>query len=204
VTAAIIDTGRRPPGALPAFAKIARDWDPVHEVFAAKIMPGEYYVTRNDEAIVTVLGSCVSACVRDVASGTGGMNHFMLPGNESNEEQASGKQGPPERFGVFAMASLLSQLASLGIPGDHLEVKLFGGSRVITGESDIGRRNIEFVRQYATRHQLNITAEDLGGECPRKIMFFPSTGRVLVRRLRSLQHRAVMEREHSYHETKAG
>ncbi len=47
---------------------------------AVKVLPGEYYVSADDEAIVTVLGSCVAACIRDVRLGVGGLNHFMLPG----------------------------------------------------------------------------------------------------------------------------
>ena len=45
----------------------------------AKLLPGDYYVTREDEVLDTVLGSCVSACIRNPRLRIGGMNHFMLP-----------------------------------------------------------------------------------------------------------------------------
>lgn len=67
------------PRVLPGFEHINRYWDSVHQAAAAKLLPGEYYVTVEDEIIVTVLGSCVSACIRDPIRGIGGMNHFMLP-----------------------------------------------------------------------------------------------------------------------------
>ena len=51
---------------------------------AVKILPGEYFATTRDLVVVTVLGSCVSVCLRDRRSGIGGMNHFMLPGNDEH------------------------------------------------------------------------------------------------------------------------
>ena len=36
-----------------------------------KVFPGEFYVTsKPDEVLVTVLGSCVSACIRDRRTGS--------------------------------------------------------------------------------------------------------------------------------------
>ena len=70
---------------LPGFDNINRYWDRKHEMAAAKILPGEYYVTNHEEIITTVLGSCVSACVRDRVLGIGGMNHFMLPESEGGQ-----------------------------------------------------------------------------------------------------------------------
>lgn len=61
------------------FEAINRYWDQENQIIAAKLMPGDYYVTNQDEMLTTVLGSCVAACIRDVVTGVGGMNHFMLP-----------------------------------------------------------------------------------------------------------------------------
>ena len=41
-----------------------RYFDPTFGVEAAKILPGEYYVTSRDMLLVTVLGSCVAACIQ--------------------------------------------------------------------------------------------------------------------------------------------
>ena len=67
------------PPSIAGFEHVNRYVDREHGVIAAKILPGEYYVTQEDELITTVLGSCISACIRDKESGMGGMNHFMLP-----------------------------------------------------------------------------------------------------------------------------
>lgn len=67
------------PRALPGYEHINRYWDRLHDRYVAKILPGEYYVTLQGELVATVLGSCVSACIRDRKLGIGGMNHFMLP-----------------------------------------------------------------------------------------------------------------------------
>ena len=50
------------------------------------IQPGEYYVTKKDEIIATVLGSCISVCIKDEKNQIAGMNHFMLPGDFAMEE----------------------------------------------------------------------------------------------------------------------
>src|SRR6185369_14888847 len=52
---------------------------------AVKLLPGEYFSTDRDIVLVTVLGSCVTACIRDRTSGIGGMNHFMLPRGDSSD-----------------------------------------------------------------------------------------------------------------------
>ncbi|MFL6605253.1 MAG: hypothetical protein ACJ8R9_28515, partial [Steroidobacteraceae bacterium] len=67
------------PATLPGFGHVQRIWDRHNDRWAARILPGEYFVTRSDEIITTVLGSCISACVRDPGLRIGGMNHFMLP-----------------------------------------------------------------------------------------------------------------------------
>ena len=57
-----------------------RFFDAASAAWMVKVFPGEFYVTKKtDEVLVTVLGSCVSACIRDPFAGIGGMNHFMLP-----------------------------------------------------------------------------------------------------------------------------
>lgn len=145
-----------------------------------KVQPGEYYVSAHGEAIVTVLGSCVSACIRDVRIGVGGMNHFMLPGAERD----AGVSSASARYGVFAMEVLINHLFKLGARREHLEAKVFGGGRVVASmtSSDVGARNARFVREYLALEHIPLVAEDLLDECARKVVFFPATGRVLVRR----------------------
>ncbi len=187
------------PQVLPGFERIARYWDPKLERLAAKILPGEYFVTLAGEIIVTVLGSCVSACVRDPAIGVGGMNHFMLPESESG---AWGSARPDAslvtRYGNFAMESLVNEVLKRGGRRERLEVKLFGGGRVLAGMTDVGERNIAFVRHYLRAERLTAAVEDLGGLHPRKVYFDPRSGRVRVRYLRVLQNDTITKRELEY------
>ena len=136
--------------ALPQFAHIARYWHVDHQCFAARLLPGEYYVTRHAEIVATVLGSCVSACVRDTRLNIGGMNHFMLPHDGSNGESAwSAETGAATRYGNIAMDRLIRDILDLGGRREDLEIKLVGGGRVLAEvTSDIGARNIEFVHDY--------------------------------------------------------
>lgn len=186
-----------PPPAVPGFEGIRRYWDNVHGCYSAKILPGEYYVTTAEEMVVTTLGSCVSACARDPLIGVGGMNHFLLPIRGS--DRAVHPDDPfslETRYGVHAMESLINALLRLGAKRERLEVKLFGGGSVIPGmTSDVGLQNSEFAVEYAEREGLTIVASDIGGPYPRKIQYFPRTGRARSKKLYKLQNTTVRERE---------
>ena len=52
---------------------------------AVKVLPGEYFVSAEDIVIMTVLGSCIAACIWDGRARLGGMNHFMLPDGDGSE-----------------------------------------------------------------------------------------------------------------------
>ena len=194
---------RRPP-AIPGFQGVQRMWDSRAQCWIARVLPGEYYVTRHDEAISTVLGSCISACIRDPALSVGGLNHFMLP--EDSGERAGGESdrwldpivGLSTRYGSHAMERLINALIKLGARRDRLEVKLFGAGRILASATEVGERNIEFVRNYLKTEGLNCAAEDLGDVVPRRVLYFPRTGRVRVKRLRSLQATSIVERESRY------
>jgi len=188
------------PAILPGFEHILRTWDARQNTCASRILPGEYYVTKTNEMITTVLGSCVSACIRDPLSGVGGMNHFMLPGcTTKNMDQWGGDNCLETRYGIAAMETLINDLLKLGSRKDRLELKLFGGGNVMAMDiNGVGDRNVQFVRQFVKTEGLPVVAEDLGEPYPRKVNYFPKTGKVMVRRLRSLQNQAVVDREKSY------
>jgi chemotaxis protein CheD len=187
------------PKALPQFTHIKRYWDRQADAFAAKLLPGEYYVTLAGEMIVTVLGSCVSACVRDRASGLGGMNHFMLPLDRSSGESAwSEAASAATRYGNVAMEHLINDLLKQGARRQTLEFKLVGGGRVLDAMTDVGAGNIDFVRQYMKMEGFQVVGEDLGDIYPRKVHYFPANGKVRVQKLMTLRNAAVVEREKRY------
>lgn len=166
-------------------------------VQAAKIMPGEYYVTRRDMLLVTTLGSCVSACIRDKSNGIGGMNHFMLPEN-TNEQ--SGWGALSTRYGAYAMEVLINQLIQLGAKRSNLEAKLFGGGAVIKNMSitNVGERNAQFGMDYLKNEGIPVIAKDLLDIYPRKVYFFPTTGKVLLKKLRNMHNETIVQRESEY------
>ncbi len=187
------------PEALAGFEHVTRYWDSLHESFAAKILPGEFYVTYHPELVVTVLGSCVSACVRDPLRGFGGMNHFMLPAQaEDSASDWSADLSTTTRYGNFAMERLLNELLKRGSVRRNLEVKIFGGGQVLAGMTDIGRLNVAFVREYLAAEGLRVVAEDVEDVYPRKVYYFPRTGRVRVLKLKKLANDTIVRRERDY------
>ena len=171
-------------------------YDRTFDCDAAKILPGEYYYTAKDMLIVTVLGSCVSACIRDRVKGLGGMNHFMLPdgGDPGNPVSAS------MRYGTYAMEVLINDLLKAGARRENLEAKVFGGGAVLRGFSamNVGERNAAFVINFLKTERIPVLAEDLNDIYPRKVYFFPRTGKVLVKKLMQTHNDTLAKRELDY------
>lgn len=162
---------------------------------AAKIGPGEFYATQRDMVIVTVLGSCVSACLRDPDAQVGGMNHFMLPHHGSDP---GGPVSESARYGAYAMEVLVNNLLALGAKRSRMQAKIFGAGRIVPGMSDIGAKNAKFAIEYLERERIPILAQDLGRDEASKVYFFPQSGKVLLKRLKSLRNNTVVERDLSY------
>lgn len=187
---------RHPPPPLRGHEHIKRYWDQTRDCFAAKILPGEFYVTTQDELITTVLGSCISACIRDPDAGVGGMNHFMLP--HSNDVTDWGGASLAARYGNHAMEALINEIIKAGGDRRRLEVKAFGGGNVVSGMTSVGSKNADFFHQFVDIEELRLVSADLGGLYPRKVVFFPRTGKAHIRKLRSQHNDTIVRREESY------
>ena len=168
---------------------------------AAKILPGEYFVSEQGVLLVTVLGSCVAACIRDTESGIGGMNHFMLPDDGGRETV-----GTSARYGTYAMEVLINHLLKLGARRNRLEAKVFGGGAVMASlaSSNVGARNAEFVLDYLKIEKIPVVAKDLLDSYPRKVYYFPDTGRVLVKKLHRVHNETLFSRERDYKDRLSG
>lgn len=171
-------------------------YDRLFDCEAAKILPGEYYCTDKDMVIVTVLGSCVSACIRDNITGIGGMNHFMLPDGGGDDSVVSESM----RYGAYAMEVLINQLLKSGARRANLEAKIFGGGNVLRAftTTNVGERNANFVKHFLKEENIRVMGEDLNDIYPRKVYFFPRTGRVLVKKLKEMHNNTIVIREQSY------
>ena len=172
-----------------------RYFDPTFGAEAVKVLPGEYFVTTTDMLLVTVLGSCVSACIRDAEKGIGGMNHFMLA--ESAEQSPNSASA---RYGTYAMEILINHMLKLGARRGCLEAKVFGGGRVVASlpSSNVGERNSRFVLDFLDTEGIVVSAQDLLDVHPRKVYYFPATGRVFVKKLARMHNDTLLRRESEY------
>jgi chemotaxis protein CheD len=172
-----------------------RYFDRHFSVDAVKLLPGEYFATTANLALVTVLGSCVSACIIDRDKGIGGMNHFMLA---SAEGPAAGTASA--RYGTYAMEVLINHLYKLGARRGHLSAKVFGGGQVMAslGSARVGEKNARFVLDYLKTEGIQVLSQDLLDVYPRKIYFFPASGRVLVKKLLRQHNETLARREREY------
>jgi chemotaxis protein CheD len=181
------------------FEHLTSRWDTRFEAKVVTLHPGDYYVAEQGEFIATVLGSCVSACIRDTRLGIGGMNHFMLPMDESTGNNAWAQVASAgTRYGNVAMEILINGILKRGGHRDDLEVKLVGGARVLDLQMDIGARNVQFVRDYARAEGFRVLAEDLGGQHPRKVIYDSRSGTVRVKQLARTERSHVVDDERQY------
>jgi chemotaxis protein CheD len=170
-------------------------YDQTFKTNALLVHPGDYFTTRDSQImVVTLLGSCVSACVRDREQKIGGLNHFLLP-----EPSGSVITSASNRYGSYAMERLINDILKQGGRRENLEVKLFGGSHLIQNGLNIGQSNIDFIRTYMKTEQIRVVSEDLGGTFARRIHYWPTSGRVM--RLMIEQQTKIIQQETNYQQT---
>ena len=156
------------------------------------VMPGTLYVTDSRECITTILGSCSSVCLRDPIRNIGGLNHFMLPGSLNDRSTDS------NTYGHFAMSELIKNMRYLGASISQCEAKIFGGGCMFPNGQEIGSRNIAFTTAYLQNLDIDITSEDVGLSFSRRIRFYNDSGKVMVKRLRSLHNKQISRQERDY------
>ena len=182
------------------FSHVTQFWDAKNTSWAVKILPGEFFISKNGGEIAAVLGSCIAACIRDTVLGIGGMNHFMLP--EPQEKSTDVWGGNPttheSRYGNWAMEYLINGIIKRGGRKENLEVKLFGGGQMIASMSDIGQRNIIFAYNYLNSEGLNIASSDVGDVYARKVLYFPDTGKVKLKRINNSSNSPLIQRDTNY------
>ena len=175
-----------------------RYFDRDFHVETVKILPGQFHAAAGDGegSISTLLGSCVSTCLWDPVERIGGMNHFMLPG----EPDAASPWAVSARFGVYAMEVLINRMVRLGADRRRFVAKVFGGARVVQAFEtlDVGAKNSEFVLDFLREEGIQLLAQDLLGVSPRKVHFFPATGKVRLRKLHQLADDTVHRQEREY------
>ncbi|RZL11268.1 MAG: chemoreceptor glutamine deamidase CheD [Rubrivivax sp.] len=157
---------------------------------AVKILPGEYFVFSEDLLIMTTLGSCIAVCLWDRVAKVGGMNHFMLPDN-------GGSGNDSGRYGSFAMELLVNEMMKMGGNRMNFEAKVFGGGAVLSGMNslNVGERNTTFVMDYLKTERIPVVSKDVMDVYPRKVCFFPHSGKAMVKRLAPSNPEAIVAQE---------
>ncbi len=173
-------------------------FDPYFEQEAVKILPGSFYVTGRDMILVSVLGTSVCACIRDAYAGVGGLCHFMLPEPKSDR----GWEAIAYQYGKQAIDALMTQLFKSGARKNRLEAKIFGACDALTSPSGhpMGLYNSRFVERFLDQEAIPIVSKDLMDAYPRKIYFFPCTGKVLVKKLKKLNNTTLLDREAQHYQ----
>jgi chemotaxis protein CheD len=157
---------------------------------AVKILPGEYFVYNEDLLLMTTLGSCIAVCLWDRQAKVGGMNHFLLPDNDQDQVNSG-------RYGSFAMELLINELLKMGASRLTLEAKVFGGGAVLAGmhSLNVGERNTLFVLDYLKTERIPVVSKDVMDVYPRKVCFFPYSGKAMVKRLATSNPSAILAQE---------
>ena len=178
------------------FGHIRRIQDTRFPYEVAVILPGEFFVSQEPKVVYTVLGSCISVCLRDPFVSVGGMNHFMLaaPTNSGSHDNWSDSG----RYGSFAMEMLINEILNRGGKKNRLEAKVFGGGKIYDGNIDIGVKNAAWALDYLEREGIPLIKADVGDVCPRKVYFFSDSGKVLLKKLDRVVAQALAEEEGQY------
>lgn len=182
------------------FEQVSRYWDPKHKYVIAKILPGEFYVSKQKELISTTLGSCIAACIWDPLINIGGMNHFLLPVKAGEDVSMDSNKIISEatRYGNFAMESLINALLTKGASRQRLRAKVFGAGNVMKQRLTVGEKNIAFILDYLGQENIELVSQDLGGRTARKVLFDPLSGRAWVRSFVNMHNDTLLKREQNY------
>lgn len=175
------------------YSSPGRYYDQVTKQTVVKVMSGDYYASSNhNEMLMTILGSCIAVCIYDPITNTGGMNHFLLPGDESSPNSS--------RYGVNAMELLINKLLHFGCCKKNLQFKIFGGANVLNklSSADIGIKNIKFIENFIKKEGYTLVSKDVGGKEPRRIHFYPTSGKVMLRKLTQVADLKVIDEEIAY------
>lgn len=142
---------------------------------------GDLGATANADAEIKTmaLGSCIAVIILDPKTRAVGMVHIALPDSSLQVSRRVFKPGYFADTGIMALLEEMKKLGSSGILSE-MYVKLAGGAKVIKGEGvlDIGRRNIEALREILGENNVRPVAHDLGGFTSRTVSVEVNTGTV--------------------------
>ncbi|NOZ59810.1 MAG: chemotaxis protein CheD [Euryarchaeota archaeon] len=128
------------------------------------------------------LGSCVGVALFDSSCKVGSLAHIMLPtsrGYEPVDNRA--------KYADTAIPMALEEMEKLGASRSRIVAKIAGGAKMfsfIPKDDYIGRKNVLAVKQALKKEDIEIVAEDTGGNVGRTVEFDTSSGTLLVKTAR--------------------
>lgn len=170
------------------------------------IKPGEWFVTKDDVIITTLLGSCVSACLFDPVRKVAGMNHFLLSNNRYSQtlpicETEAGK------YGIQSMELLMKEMRKLGASRNNMKAKAFGGAKLMTNNQNagnflcVGEINVRFIKEFLMNQKIPLISSDLGRKTGRVIFFDTQDYSVKLKELSPDAEKDIRTRDKSYWES---
>lgn len=158
---------------------------------------GGYHVSKSPTVVKTVLGSCISVCLYEKELKVGAMNHFMLPSVKDISDYNN------TRYGIFAMEVIVNEVIKMGGKRKNMQAKIFGGGHVLDnmGTStilNVPEKNIAFAKAFLQNEGIPIVKEDIGGNLPRKVFYFLTENRALVKHLERSSREFSVQKEIEY------
>ena len=149
------------------------------EISLINVGIGDLKVGFKGDLIRTVLGSCVGICLYDECNVVGGLSHILLPNSK-------GDMSMPQKYADTAIPLLIKTMIECGADSNNLTAKLIGGAQMFAFAnspiiSEIGINNIKKVKEILDNLNIDILAEDLGGDFGRTVDFFVHSGTIIVK-----------------------
>ncbi len=136
-------------------------------------------VAMSPNILRTILGSCVGICIYDPKVKIGGLSHIMLPTSKKPSHNI-------KKYADTAIPLMIDEMLALGAGRERMIAKLAGGATMFkhTGNSlmgDIGKNNIQSVKEILASLKIPVLCEELGGDYGRTIDFYLETGEVKIK-----------------------
>ena len=95
------------------------------------------------------------------------------------------------------MEQLINELIKRGARKASLEAKIFGGGAVMKNFTtmNVGERNAKFVLEFLKTEGIRVASQDLLDVHPRRVAFFPNSGRALCKKLAQADEKLVAEEQ---------
>jgi len=143
------------------------------------IKSGQWAVARPGTEIRTDLGSCVALCLWDPAHHLGGMNHYVLPGSDTD-------LAPDGNSGRYANEVLLRQMLQAGASLRGLQGAIIGGGS-LSPQGDpfqIGCSNAAEAQRLLAAYGIPLRYRRVGGPISRHVALDAGRGLLSIKEIR--------------------